>query len=70
MPTRSLELTAGLCARCMHARTVQNPRGSVFILCELSFSNPQFAKYPRLPILVCEGFAEDTAHKATPASSS
>jgi hypothetical protein len=40
----------------VHARRVDSARGSTFILCELSRTNPRFAKYPRLPILACDGF--------------
>ncbi|MGH9682446.1 MAG: hypothetical protein ACRD4S_02395 [Candidatus Acidiferrales bacterium] len=46
---------AGLCADCMHSRQIQSLRGSVFLLCGLSAANPEFAKYPRLPVVVCSG---------------
>jgi hypothetical protein len=46
----------GLCADCIHARTVESNRGSVFLLCELSRSDRRFAKYPRLPVLSCPGY--------------
>jgi len=48
---------AGLCADCVHARGVESARGSAFILCELSATDPSFAKYPRLPVLRCSGYA-------------
>jgi hypothetical protein len=47
---------AGLCSRCINARRIESARGSTFILCELSRTNPLFAKYPRLPVLSCDGF--------------
>jgi len=47
---------AGLCADCVHARRVESVRGSSFILCELSLSDPHFPKYPRLPVLACDGY--------------
>jgi hypothetical protein len=47
---------AGLCADCVHARGVESGRGSQFLLCELSRSDPRFTKYPRLPILSCPGY--------------
>ena len=28
----------------------------MFILCELSVTDPRFPKYPRLPVLSCEGY--------------
>jgi len=47
----------GLCAACGHARVIRSERGSVFYLCQLSASDPRFAKYPRLPVVTCSGFA-------------
>lgn len=47
---------AGLCDRCRHQRLVPNTRGSVFSLCERSREDPDFPRYPRLPVLRCEGF--------------
>ncbi|PYM79922.1 MAG: hypothetical protein DMD84_25435 [Candidatus Rokuibacteriota bacterium] len=46
---------AGLCATCRHARRVASARGSVFWLCARSADDPRFPKYPRLPVLRCEG---------------
>jgi hypothetical protein len=50
------EPDAGLCAACLHARLIESPRGSAFYLCELSLTDLRFLKYPRLPVLSCEGF--------------
>jgi len=47
---------AGLCADCVHARGIESDRKSTFILCELSFSESRFPKYPRLPVISCDGF--------------
>jgi len=47
---------AGLCADCVHARRVESARGSFFLLCELSATNPEFPRYPRLPVTQCSGF--------------
>ena len=47
---------AGLCARCVHARVVTSGKGSTFLLCGKSATDPRFAKYPRLPVLRCAGF--------------
>jgi len=49
-------LRNGLCPDCIHMRTIQSDRGSVFILCQLSAKDPSFAKYPRLPVLICRGY--------------
>ena len=48
---------AGLCDRCRHQRIVENTRGSSFSLCELSRTNPDFPRYPRLPVESCAGFS-------------
>jgi hypothetical protein len=48
--------TASLCANCLHARRLESARGSVFILCNLSHTDPRFPKYPRLPVLYCDGY--------------
>ena len=49
-------LDAGLCANCLHSRRIESVHGSVFILCNLSLSDPRFPKYPRLPVLSCDGY--------------
>jgi hypothetical protein len=35
---------------------MESDRGSVFYLCQLSANDARFAKYPRLPVLQCEGY--------------
>jgi hypothetical protein len=49
-------LGAGLCPDCLHSRRIESARGSEFILCNLSQTDPRFPKYPRLPVLSCEGY--------------
>ena len=51
------KMNAGLCSSCANARLIESDRGSVFIMCKLSFVEPRFAKYPRLPVLACSGYA-------------
>ena len=46
----------GLCDSCRHQRLVPNTRGSVFSLCQRSREDPDFPRYPRLPVLSCPGF--------------
>ena len=50
---------AGLCDDCRHAQKVTSDRGSHFCLCQLSLTNPSFAKYPVLPVRSCAGFERD-----------
>jgi hypothetical protein len=47
---------AGLCDSCRHQWLVPNTRGSVFSLCERSRTEPDFPRYPRLPVAECRGF--------------
>lgn len=46
----------GLCSTCIHAKEMRNDRASVFLLCLLSKADPRYPKYPRLPVLHCEGY--------------
>ena len=65
-PTRE---AIGLCRGCRHARIVETPR-SRFWLCRLSAIDPRFERYPRLPVLRCEGYepgTPDQAREAGPA---
>ena len=48
-------MSAGLCDRCRHQRIVRNTRGSTFSLCERSRSEPEYPRYPRLPVEECRG---------------
>jgi hypothetical protein len=47
---------AGLCGDCTHARRIESERGSVFVLCQLALTDSRFPKYPRLPVLTCDGY--------------
>jgi hypothetical protein len=53
---QAIDGRTGLCATCAHAQIVRNARGSEFLLCRLSFSDPRFPKYPRLPVIACTGY--------------
>ena len=49
---------AGLCADCQFLRLLRNERGSGFYQCGKSFVDSRFAKYPRLPVRECPGYAK------------
>ncbi len=49
-------MNAGLCADCLHSRRIESTHKSVFMLCNLSQTDPRFPKYPRLPVLSCDGY--------------
>ena len=57
---------AGLCDRCEHARVIESDRGSRFVLCERSRTDPHFPRYPTLPVLRCAGFDSRAAASSTP----
>ena len=37
-------------------RQIESARGSTFYQCERWVSNPNFPKYPRLPVIECSGY--------------
>src|SRR5437660_1469107 len=45
-----------LCETCQLMREVLTPKGSRFLLCQLSMTNPDYPKYPPQPIVRCEGY--------------
>lgn len=47
----------GLCATCRHARILAS-KTSVFLRCGYAEVEPDFPKYPRLPVRVCAGYEE------------
>ncbi|MCE9593185.1 MAG: hypothetical protein K8S98_03230 [Planctomycetes bacterium] len=48
---------AGLCATCRHVQRIESAKGSVFLLCTLSKTDPRFPKYPPQPVRACSGFS-------------
>jgi len=54
-----VNVDAGLCATCQHARVLISDRGSTFYRCGLSDTDPRFRRYPALPVMRCEGYAPD-----------
>ena len=57
----------GLCATCRHAETITSSRGAEFLMCRLSLSEARFPKYPRIPVVACDGYV---AHRAKDPQSS
>jgi hypothetical protein len=58
----------GLCAHCNLARRIESARGSEFVLCGRSRTDPAFPKYPRLPVLECAGYAPTAGRDGNPDS--
>ena len=50
------DVDAGLCATCVNCRVIR-ARRSVFYMCEVSFRDNRFPRYPRLPVVQCGGYA-------------
>ena len=46
----------GLCFDCVYARRIKSEKGSIFLQCQLSFTDSEFQRYPRLPVLRCSGY--------------
>ena len=46
----------GLCADCRHHRVIRSDRGATFHLCNYSYSDDAFPKYPRLPVIECAAY--------------
>lgn len=53
-------IAAGLCAGCRHARLNQTRRGPVYLRCLLAGVDPAYPRYPRLPVLRCDGYQPAT----------
>ena len=45
-----------LCETCASMREVVTPKGSRFLLCQLSRTDPAYPKYPPQPVLRCDGY--------------
>ena len=65
-----MQVAPGLCGRCTWARQVSTARGSGFVRCGRSDSDPGYPRYPALPVRHCEGFrrSEGSHHSRAPAA--
>jgi hypothetical protein len=52
-----------LCEACCWVRVIMTPRGSRFLLCTMSATDPRFDKYPRQPVIRCKGFRGIEEHR-------
>jgi len=55
-PTPPSVDAAGLCASCTYAKVITSSRGSAFSLCQRSATDPEFPRYPALPMRACRGY--------------
>ncbi len=47
----------GLCESCIRAKVVRSGKGSAFWMCGKHFEDSRYPKYPRLPVLGCDGYS-------------
>ena len=47
-----------LCESCTLMREIITPKGSRFILCQLSQINAKYSKYPPQPVIRCDGYGK------------
>ena len=60
------QVDPGLCAACAHVNLITSSRGATFYMCRLSLSDPRFPRYPRLPVISCEGYRPDEPTRREP----
>ncbi len=48
-----------MCETCSKMCEVVTPKGSRFLLCTQSRTDPRFPKYPPQPVVGCEGYRKD-----------
>ena len=53
---RKLGAAPGLCGTCVHAKLNETHRGTAYLRCTRAAWDPRLPRYPRLPVLECEGF--------------
>lgn len=46
----------GLCRSCRFGDAVASSRGAEFWRCLRSLEEPEYSRYPRLPVVVCRGY--------------
>jgi len=63
---RKEEERVGLCLNCLHGRRVVSAKASEFWRCAKADTDPRFPKYPRLPVLKCDGYEVLPPHPASP----
>jgi hypothetical protein len=64
------ETRFGLCDVCVHQRVIRSGRGSLFSMCEIGLEDPDWPKYPPMPVLRCPRYDGRVASTDPRASSS
>jgi hypothetical protein len=55
-----------LCETCARMREIITPKGSRFLLCQLSRTDPAYPKYPPQPVVWCDGYRTGEASGQDP----
>jgi hypothetical protein len=56
----------GLCDTCDHQKLIKSGRGSVFSMCQLGLRDPDWPKYPRMPVERCPRYAHVSSPSDNP----
>src|SRR2546430_10434420 len=56
VPGEAAAMSRSLCETCAWMREVVTPKGSRFLLCQLSKTDPAYPKYPPQPVVRCDGY--------------
>ncbi|MCY4509637.1 MAG: hypothetical protein OXG35_22135 [Acidobacteria bacterium] len=68
MPAPERGNRVGLCLHCRHARAVRSRTDQDYYRCGRSDDDGRYSKYPRLPMLSCDGYepgVPDHPHRPT-----
>jgi hypothetical protein len=56
----------GLCDSCAHQKLIKSGRGSVFSMCQLGLKDPDWPKYPPMPVTRCPRYTASPSRPAPP----
>jgi len=55
----------GLCTSCRYCNQTKHPRGGApYYRCLRANEDPRYKRYPRIPVLECDGYEEDSGQVA------
>jgi hypothetical protein len=57
-PWGKLSADPGLCRACQHAKLNETRRGTTYLRCTRAEWDSRLPRYPRLPVVECEGFEQ------------
>jgi hypothetical protein len=54
----------GLCDTCANQKLIKSGRGSTFSMCRLGLKDPDWPKYPRMPVQRCPRYDGESGDEA------